>query len=157
MVGAAGGRREERRRACARGLPGGGVERRCGGGGGGAEEAREAAASTGGREGGGSEATARRGDVSEAMARRGGDRAARIWPESTARRGRAGCSAEGPARARTAEAMDVDVRERKKGGMETAKSRIPLYATQFSTGLWLRPVLNWRQARLVPAQNTARY
>ena len=60
-------------------------------------------------------------------ARRGGDGAARIRPESTARRGLAGCSAEGPARARTAAAaaMDVDVRERKKGGMETAKSRIP--------------------------------
>jgi len=130
VVGAAGGRREERRRACARGLPGGGVERRCGGGGdgggGGTEGAREAAAeSTGGREGGGSEETTRRGDVSEVMARRGGDGAARIRPESTARRGLAGCSAEGPARARTAAAAAMDVRERKKGGMETAKSRIP--------------------------------
>ena len=47
--------------------------------------------------------------------------------EATERRGQAGCSAEGPARERTATAaaMDVDVRERKKGGMETAKSRIP--------------------------------
>ena len=125
MVGAAGGRREERRRACAHGLPGGGVERRYGGGGGGAEEAREAVVSTGGREGGGSEATARSGDVSEAMAWHGGDGAARIRPESTARRGQARCSAEGPVRARTAAAMDVDVRKRKKGGMETAKSRIP--------------------------------
>ena len=65
--------------------------------------------------------------AAETMARRGGDGAARIRPESTARRGLAGCSAEGPARARTAAAaaMDVDVRERKKGGMETAKSQIP--------------------------------
>ncbi|KAG2562341.1 hypothetical protein PVAP13_8KG256401 [Panicum virgatum] len=135
--------------------------------------AQEAAASTGGREGGGSEATARRGDVSEAMARRGGDGAARIRPESTARgrvgggvgarrgrcatdlvgdmegptrRGRAGCSAEGPARERTAAAavMDVNVRERKKGGWKQPSPGSPLYATQFSTGPWLRSVLNWR-------------